>query len=178
MKLMTLAGACLSVLSLTTPVDTIAYEAGDWLIRGRIININPNDDSGDLYTSVGNLGEGVTVTEDTVPELDVTYMFNQCWGLKLILDYSEHNVGTRGIPEAIGLGRVIETKLLPPTLSLQYHFLPNGQFKPYVGVGINYSYFYDEQVKGALDKTGAKVTLDSAWGLTAQAGVDIAIDDD
>lgn len=179
MTLMKLTGACLAALSLVGPMSpAMAYEAGDWLVRGRIINVNPNDDSGNLYTDAGNLGEGVTVTEDTVPELDITYMFSPHWGVELILGYSEHDVGTRGVPAAIGLGRVIETKVLPPTLTLQYHFLPNGTIRPYVGAGINYTYFFDEKVQGVLDMPGAKVKLASSWGLAAQAGVDIAIDDD
>jgi outer membrane protein len=179
MKLMKLAGECLLALGLASPISSaMAYEAGDWLVRGRIINVNPNDDSGNLYTGAGNLGEGVTVTEDTVPELDITYMFSPHWGVELILGYSEHDVGSRGVPAAIGLGRVIESKVLPPTLILQYHFLPNSSIRPYVGAGINYTYFFDEEVQGPLNQPGAKVKLDSSWGLAFQAGVDIAIDDD
>jgi len=182
MRLMKLTGACLVALGLVGPVSSaMAYEAGDWLVRGRIINVNPNDDSGNLYVGTGtsvSLGEGVTVTEDTVPEIDFTYMISPHWGVELILGYSEHDVGTRGLPAAIGLGRVIETKVLPPTLTLQYHFLPNGSIRPYVGAGINYTYFFDEEVQGPLDIPGAKIKLASSWGLAAQAGVDIAIDDD
>ncbi len=179
MKLMNLVGACFVAVGSMSPVSTaMAYDAGDWLVRGRVININPNDDSGRLYTTAGDLGEGVTVTEDTVPELDITYMINPHWGVELILGYSTHEVGTRGQPAAIGLGRVIDSKVLPPTLTLQYHFLPNESLRPYVGAGINYTYFFDEKVQGILDKPGAKVKLASSWGLAVQAGLDIAIDDD
>ncbi|RKZ94554.1 MAG: OmpW family protein, partial [Gammaproteobacteria bacterium] len=59
--------AAMGISAVATPV--MAYEAGDWLIRGRIINVNPNDSSGTLNTEAfGDLGEGVTVDDDTVPE--------------------------------------------------------------------------------------------------------------
>jgi outer membrane protein len=73
---------------------------------------------------------------------------------------------------------VIETKVLPPTLTLQYHFLPNSSVRPYIGAGLNYTYFFDEEVVGVLDQPDAKVKLDSSWGLAAQAGVDIDVGDD
>ena len=47
MKTTTLAAALLTTLGLSTvAAPAMAYEAGDWLVRGRVINVNPNDDSG------------------------------------------------------------------------------------------------------------------------------------
>ncbi len=159
-------------------VPAMAYEAGDWLVRGRIINVNPNDDSGNLYIGGASTGsEGVEVDSDTVPELDITYMLTRNWGLELILGYSEHTVKAHKTWSA--LGDVIDTKVLPPTLTLQYHFLPDSTVRPYVGVGVNYTYFFDEEVSGSvLDIPGADVKLDSSWGLAAQAGVDVALNQD
>ena len=68
--------------------------------------------------------------------------------------------------------------VLPPTLTLQYHFLPNATVRPYVGLGVNYTHFFDESVSGVLDQPGAKVKLDASWGLAAQAGIDIDINQD
>jgi len=102
MRLRKLAYACITGIVMSGPIQTaLAYEAGDWLVRGRIIDVNPNDDSGDLYTGAGNLGEGVSVIEDTVPELDITYMLSPYWGLELILAYSQHDVDSRGVPQAL-----------------------------------------------------------------------------
>ena len=38
-----------------------------------------------------------------------------------------------------------ETKHLPPTLSLQYYFTNKSRITPFVGAGINYTYFFDEK---------------------------------
>jgi outer membrane protein len=182
MKTSKLAVALLTTMGLSAvAIPAMAYEAGDWLIRGRIINVNPNDDSGQLFLDTGSGyaggGKGVKVDSDTVPELDITYMISRNWGVELILGYSEHTV--KGEKNWAALGDVIDTKVLPPTLTLQYHFLPDSNIRPYIGAGVNYTYFFDEQVAGSvLDTPGSKVKLDSSWGLAAQAGVDIALNQD
>jgi len=166
--------AATGISAVATPV--MAYEAGDWLIRGRIINVSSNDDSGDLYINGAASGEGVKVDDDTVPELDFTYMISPNWGVELILGYSEHTV--TGEKNWSALGDVIDAKVLPPTLTLQYHFAPNSNIRPYIGAGINYTHFFDEKVAGdVLDIPGAKVDMDDSWGLAAQIGVDIAVND-
>ena len=173
--------AATGISAIATPV--MAYEAGDWLIRARAINVNPNDHSGNLYVTPAkiNLGEGVTVDSDTVPELDITYMITPHWGVELILGYSDHDVDTQNPAKTASgadLGQVIDAKALPPTLTLPYHFMPNSNIRPYVGAGINYTYFFDEKVAGPLDNPDAKIKMDDSWGLAVQAGVDIALNDD
>ena len=68
--------------------------------------------------------------------------------------------------------KVGSTRHLPPIVSLQYHFLPGAKVQPFVGVGVNYTYFFDEH----LDN-GAKLELSDSWGAAFQAGVDVAIDE-
>ena len=172
--------AATGISAVATPV--MAYEAGDWLVRGRIINVNPNDSSGLLDALGGPIpSSGVSVNSDTVPELDITYMVNRNWGVELILGYSEHDVVTNGTNATVlGLAQVIEAKALPPTLTLQYHFAPDSNIRPYIGAGINYTYFFDEKVTGplAVGAPNASIKMESSWGLAAQAGVDIAINED
>jgi outer membrane protein len=190
MKTTKLAIALLAATGLSAiAAPAMAYEAGDWLVRGRIAHINPNDDSDGLYADIGggyvDNGEGVKVDSDTIPELDITYMITKNWGVELILGYSEHTVtahkGVGAFMDGSSLNKdVIDTKVLPPTLTLQYHFMPDSNIRPYVGAGINYTYFFDEKVpnRSGLDNPGAKVKLEDSFGLALQAGVDVAINDD
>jgi len=166
------------ISAIATPV--MAYEAGDWLVRGRIINVNPNDSSSTLRAAGNSLaGTGITIDSDTVPELDITYMIAPNWGVELILGYSEHDVTSHGHAPLAADPKVINAKALPPTLTLQYHFAPSSTIRPYIGAGVNYTYFFDEEVIGVLnDGSGSTVSLDSSWGFAVQAGVDIAINDD
>jgi outer membrane protein len=46
-----------------------------------------------------------------------------------------------------------------------------------VGAGVNYTHFFDSEVRGGLDVSGADLDIDDSWGLAAQAGVDIDIDE-
>jgi outer membrane protein len=71
--------------------------------------------------------------------------------------------------------KVAETKHLPPTVSLNYHFDTTGAFKPYVGAGINYTLFFDEETSGPL--AGTDLSLDGSFGLAAQVGLDYDISD-
>ena len=165
---------CLIVPSATLyAADSNDYDR--WIVRLRSIHISPDDSSGDIAinnSAVSNSGVGVD--EDTVPELDITYMITRNIGLELILATSNHTVTARGSLGA--LGDVINTDVLPPTLTLQYHFNPQGVIRPYVGIGVNYTKFYDEKVRGPLDIAGSDIRLDSSWGLAAQLGVDYMLE--
>lgn len=65
---------------------------------------------------------------------------------------------------------------MPPTLTLQYHFLPQSSFRPYAGVGLNYTIFYNEEVAGALSAPGASVNIRPSFGWAAQIGMDFDLD--
>ena len=63
-------------------------------------------------------------------------------------------------------------KHLPPTLFGQYHFDLQSNFKPYVGLGVNYTMITDDKLGGGA------VKLDhSSWGPAAQIGVDYKVSD-
>lgn len=170
--LQVMLGLCVSTL---LPTTLYADGFDRWIVRARAIHISPDDSSGDISVAgTPVLGSGVGVDEDTVPEIDITYMITRHIGLELILATSTHTVTARGSLGA--LGRVIDSEVLPPTLTLQYHFNPEGTIRPYAGIGINYTKFYDEKVQGPLDISGSDIHLDSSWGLAAQLGVDFMLD--
>ncbi len=85
---------------------------------------------------------------------------------------SPHNI--TAVNTALGDVPVGNTTLLPPTLTLQYHFFPREQISPYVGVGVNYTHFFSVDAAGG---TVTSLTLDDSVGVALQAGVDFAIDD-
>jgi len=163
------AASCLSCLSMSLPV--YAEEAGDWLVRGRLIHVNPNDDSSAVS---GIDGSGVAVNSDSTLELDFTYFIDKHWALELILATTGHDISGNGSIAA--LGNVVETDVLPPTLTLQYHNYVTENARLYFGLGLNYTLFYDEKGVGAFEN--ADVDLDSSFGLAAQAGLDFDVSKD
>ena len=128
---------------------------GDWLGRARVININP-----DASSSALNLD----ASTETTLELDFTYFVTHNLGLELILATKKHDITAGGVP-------VGDVALLPPTLTLQYHFAPDSPtFRPYAGAGINYTKFYD------INLGGGTLTVDnSSWGGALQLGADFPI---
>ncbi len=62
--------------------------------------------------------------------------------------------------------------MLPPTVTLQYHFMPQSRFSPYVGVGMTVAFFYDSRPSGP---TVTKVGLSNNVGAAVQAGFDCNI---
>ncbi|BCG97309.1 hypothetical protein MesoLj131a_61730 [Mesorhizobium sp. 131-2-1] len=60
---------------------------------------------------------------------------------------------------------------MPATLTLQYHFTDFGAFQPYVGAGVNYTFFYHHQA-GSADALKVKPTS----GAAMQVGFDNMVD--
>lgn len=169
-----------------TSFNTQAWETesilpGDWLVRVRGLVVAPDDKSGEVdVPALGGFvpGSGVVVDEYYTPELDITYMVTPHWGIELILGTSKHQVDATGAALVGALGgvtEVIDAWVLPPTLTFQYHLFPEASFRPYVGVGLNYTIFYDEEVRGALDQPGATINMRPSVGMAAQVGADIDI---
>lgn len=159
-----------------TSVPSYALEAGDWLIHGRIINIMPNDSSENLHIA-GQEQADNKVEVDSAFTLDVSiaYMITPNIGVELLLDPStEHEISGDGALS--GLGEIATTRVLPPALLLQYHFMPNEKIKPYVGAGLNYTLFFSEDTSKSLNDALSGVSdfsLDSSFGFALQAGIDI-----
>jgi outer membrane protein len=148
----------------------VAHAAqGDWLVRGGLGYVVPADDN--LENLFGEPGLDVNVDEGVSVTVEVAYMFADHWAVELLAAYPfSHEV------EASGLGKIATVEHLPPTLSLQYHFMPEGQFRPYVGAGLNYTTFTKEHESGAL-RDGFRLELDDSWGAALQAGIDIELRD-
>jgi len=116
------------------------------------------------------LANGATLNVDDGYSLgfNFTYMINPNIGIELLLALPfQHDINLGG------LGKVAEVDHLPPTLSLQYHFTPESGVRPYVGIGLNYTWFSSEDTKGALERDSLK--LDDSWGVAGQLGVDIDV---
>jgi len=159
------------VASLLAVAGPAHAEKGDWLVRARAILVAPNERSGPVTPSFP--GASSSVDNSYAPELDFTYMASRHVGAELILATTKHHVAGKGA--LAGVGRLAGTWVLPPTLTLQYHFAPDSHVRPYLGAGINYTIFYNEKPSAALEKAigSTKVTLKDSFGYALQAGVDI-----
>jgi outer membrane protein len=138
-----------------------AVEAGDFMVRGRLLGVVPDE------AATVSIGGGVDIETSVVPEVDLTYFITDNIGVEVIAAVTPHDVSHS---TGVELGDVW---LLPPTVTLQYHFNPKGKVKPYVGAGVNYTHFFNEDAGPNF----SSVNYDDSWGLALQAGVDYQIGD-
>jgi outer membrane protein len=138
--------------------QTVLAAQGDIIARVRGIAVAPDVSSSSTLSSLGT-----TVNTTVVPEVDFTYMFTDSLGAELILGTTRHSLTT-------SLGGIGKVSLLPPTLTLQWHFNDAGRIRPYVGAGINYTLFYHNSL--AVGGQGVDISNHS-FGPALQAGVDI-----
>jgi outer membrane protein len=130
-----------------------------WMVHVRGIGVLP-----DASASVTVLGGSVDIDDAFVPEVDIGYFFTENLSAELIAATAEHCV--THTPTGIDLGCVW---LLPPTLTLKYHFAPGETFNPYVGAGVNYTLFYNVN---DLNAPILDVDYENRFGFALQAGFD------
>ncbi len=121
------------------------------------------------------------MSSNTIPELDISYYVTKNIALELILalgtkhDVNIHKNGDVGQAYA-GKYALGEVNLLPPTLTAQWHFMPDQTFDPYVGAGINYTIFMDNGLRFDPANLPIRIERDS-FGPALQAGFDINLKD-
>lgn len=142
-------------------------DQGDWLVRVRAIDILPKNQS-DPIPGLGVSANAITLNDKLAPELDFSYFLMKNIALELILTYpQEHDVSLNG-------AKIGTAKHLPPTLTVQYHFTPDGKFRPYLGAGINYTHFSDVDLN--VPGVGRLALDKDSWGGALQAGFDVEVD--
>lgn len=143
----------------------LAQSQGEWTLGLGLANVNPKSDN-------GTLAGGTVPTEigsSTRPTITAEYFIRDNLGVELLAALPfRHAITSNGVE----IGTV---KQLPPVLSLQYHFDATEQFKPFVGVGVNFTGFWDGDARGPL--SGSELRVKNSWGLAAHLGGDYWIND-
>lgn len=153
------------LLFLGSMLFALMINAQTWQVRLRGVSVQPIEKS-----DVSAIGGDVNISNSFIPELDFTYFFNKNVAAELILGTTKHKV----VDEKSALGDVDlgSVWLLPPTLTLQYHFYPTKSLKPYVGAGLNYTIFYNAKPGQFND-----ISYDNKVGFALQGGVDYFLSD-
>ena len=183
------------LLSVALATPALAHEAGQWIVRGGVGTVMPKDDNlslgdfdlvvpPDVDLSVTN--SAVQVDDGTSLTLSFTYMFTDNWALDILAAWPfKHdididatvtdNIGGTTTSGALPFG---EVEHLPPTFTVQYHFAPEAEFQPFVGLGVNYTTFLTEDLDSLWPTVGiTDYSLDDSFGLAAQVGADWMLND-
>ncbi|MDR9834959.1 OmpW/AlkL family protein [Herbaspirillum huttiense] len=161
-KIVTITAAVAALASSFAAAPVFAQEAqSPWLVRVRAVDLSPENKS----DPVGGTGasDRITINEKVIPELDISYFFTPNIAAELVLTYPQkQDVRLDG-------NKIGTFKHLPPTLLLQYHFMPEAAFSPYVGAGINYT-----RISGVDLANGLQLDSSSVGG-ALQIGADYKI---
>ncbi|OZB60808.1 MAG: hypothetical protein B7X39_08595 [Lysobacterales bacterium 14-68-21] len=155
----------LTVLALAFGTASAAHAAdtSPWVFRVGVHTVNPKSNNGTLA------GMKATIDSDTKPTFSLEYMFDRNWGVDVLAALPfKHTVRLNGVSAAT-------TKHLPPTVGVNYHFMPDATVSPFVGVGLNYTRFFETRGVGPLQ--GAHVSIANSFGAAAHAGLDFRIND-
>jgi len=148
--------AALTALAIVGVAPSAQAAQGDLVVRLKAINIDP-DASSDIA--------GLDVDDQATAEIGLTYFFRPQWAVDVGITTAKHDITLNG-------ARIGDTQILPINVTAQYHFMPNGKIRPYVGAGLNYTRFSDVNILGGA------VDLDSdSFGPVVQAGLDWALTD-
>jgi outer membrane protein len=182
----------IKILALALGTLTSASALANISVNVGAINVAPNDSSTSLNVveSVAGLPAGSTavgVNSNTQLGLTVDYQIDKNWTVELIAATPfSHDIEVEG--SAIDGLDIGNTKHLPPTLLAQYHFdLGDSNLDPFIGLGLNYTKFFDTSASGVLKSTlqalkvakasdNLDLKLKDSWGLALQAGVNYKLD--
>lgn len=118
-----------------TAAPALAQSQGDFTVGLGLGWIEPDSASS---TDIGHVGANGALS----PTITFEYFVADNIGIELLASWPfKHDL-------ELGGNKIGATKHLPPTLSVQYHFTNTSQFTPFVGVGVNYTYFFDETLDG------------------------------
>jgi len=176
-----------AVLCFALAGPAIAHEAGQWILRAGAGQVAPKSNNLSETVEDGGATIGVALDVDAATSLTLmgTYMFTPNWAFDVLASWPfKHDVnGNISVDDGVNpvesfSAKIAEVEHLPPTFSVQYHFSPDAQFQPYVGLGVNYTTFTSEKftevvVDGEnLGTLGDSLSLDDSFGVAAQLGAD------
>lgn len=174
---MRIATTMATIVLLGASAQVNAHQAGDLMVRAGIANVNPDASSSALILDGTAIGRSqADVDDNTQLGLTFTYMLTDKLGLDVLASTPfTHDIDA--FTGDLGLGTVDagEATHLPPTISLLYFPAQPGQkFQPYIGAGINYTIFFEEDVASELEGVLGRGSLevDDSVGLALQAGFD------
>lgn len=148
--------------------------------RVGIANVDPDDSSSNIVVGGSDLGVNLSVGDNTQLGLNFAYFLTDRLNVEVLAATPFTHDVNFGVSDPLGTGNQLgEVTHLPPTVTLNYYLNnPDSAFQPYVGIGLNYTIFFDEKFTGSNEAIGLNdLSLDDSFGLAAQVGVDYMLDD-
>tara|TARA_R110000787_G_scaffold249711_2_gene355285 strand:- start:354 stop:1016 length:663 start_codon:yes stop_codon:yes gene_type:complete len=174
MKKSVINGLILATLTLSSL--TFANQAGDFIVRGGAAMVDPANNKANVLLDGADSGLDVSPDGDTQLGLNLVYFYDKNWAIELLAATPfSHDIKLHAGDTTTTLGKVSH---LPPTLSVLYYFDTNSALKPYAGLGLNYTIFFDDKFSTIYKDAGfSDLDLGGSFGLSAQLGADYQLDE-
>jgi len=136
------------------------------MVRARAVYVSfdnsQNEGLGATAHALG--GSEIKANSRFIPEVDLSWFFTKNIAAELVLTYPQT------VDVQLNDTKIGKIKALPPSLLLQYHFTDFGAFKPYVGLGVNYTLFSSA---GNISTPVGQASVEGhSFGAAAQVGFD------
>lgn len=127
----------------------------------------------DESATISAIGGTVDISDEYVPSLQVEYFFNDNISVELLCCIATHDV--KAVSTSLGTVNLGKVSHFPPTVTAKYRWTDFGAFQPYVGAGVNYTTFYDDELPAGGPVTA--ISYDDSFGGALQAGFDYKLDE-
>jgi OmpA-OmpF porin, OOP family len=133
-------------------------DQGNWIVRAGVHDAIASSSNGSVREN--DVKYDLDIDDAVGPTLAVEYMTNENWGVELFGGAPfRHDYRARGL---IDNGRI---SVLPLTLSVIWHWNPDGRVRPYLGAGIHETFIFDERPND--------IELGNVFDVAAVGGLDV-----
>jgi outer membrane protein len=148
----------------------------NWEMRIRAVYLSPANKS-DPIPALAVPSDAIHINSKTFPEIDFEYFITPTWSSELILTYPQHQTVTVESSALGGPANIGSFKHLPPILTVKYNFIPGGDFRPYVGAGVNFTLLSDVRLAVPTAPPMALELSRTSVGPAVQGGFDYKMAD-
>jgi outer membrane protein len=156
-------------------------DSGNNAVRVGYAKVNFNLQSGDLTGPPGTTPPGLKIGAKNLDVFAVSYerRLSVNWAAQFQAGIPP-TLTAIGVGAAAPVGTVAKARIWFPTAMLRYTFTNVPVIRPYVGMGMTYTFFTDQQSSpaytGALQGSSSDINLKSSWGPYARGGFEYPID--
>lgn len=159
----------------------LAHSADQIIIRGGPVYVHSQDKSDHVKVGGAKSDLKAKADNDTQLGLNFQYMITDNFAIELLgaTPFSHKLKLSGGNSTGLAGAHLGKIKHLPPTLSALWYPLDSSyELQPYIGLGVNYTFFFDEKLSGDAKKAGFHgLDLDNSWGWAAHVGADYSLDE-
>ncbi|MGA2838621.1 MAG: OmpW family outer membrane protein [Steroidobacteraceae bacterium] len=148
----------------------------NWEMRIRAVYLSPANKS-DAIPALAVPADAIHINSKTFPEIDFEYFITPSWSSELILTYPQSQTVTVESSALGGPANIGTFKHLPPILTLKYNFIPGGDFRPYIGAGVNFTLLSDVRLAVPTAPPMALELSRTSVGPAVQGGFDYKMAD-